>query len=201
MAGLPVSVCFWDYDRTLPLAHGEVAIAGCEATFQILRPEAMFDRAFSTAEFDVTELFFSNHVSALVAGRAAYTALPAFPSRSFRHQAIYVRTDRGIATPQDLKGRVIGLQEYDMTAALVVRGMLGDQYGLAPSDLRWRVGDVETRLRDRVPVPDIPGVDIAAADAPLNALLGRGEIDALIALDPPSCFRAGEAGVGRLFSD
>jgi 4,5-dihydroxyphthalate decarboxylase len=34
----------------------------------------------------------------------------------FRHSGIYVRTNRGIRTPQDLRGKIVGLPEYQITA-------------------------------------------------------------------------------------
>ncbi|MGZ3362355.1 MAG: hypothetical protein ACXU84_23785, partial [Xanthobacteraceae bacterium] len=55
---------------------------------------------------------------------------PAFVSRVFRHGDIYIRTDRGISTPEDLRGRIVGVPEYQMTAALWIRGILSDEYGV-----------------------------------------------------------------------
>ena len=42
------------------------------------------------------------------AGNCPYVGVPAFVSRAFRHNSIYVRTDR-IKTPEDLKGKRVGL--------------------------------------------------------------------------------------------
>jgi 4,5-dihydroxyphthalate decarboxylase len=200
---LTPSVCFWNYDRTLPLLDGRVAIDRCTPRFTILTPEEAFARAFTIAEFDISELSFSNHMTALSHGDAAYHAVPIFLSRAFRHSTIYVRTDRGIAAPADLAGKSVGLQEYDMTAAVVVRGMLRDEYGLQPADMRWVVGDVETVRRMAVPVPRLAGIDIRAAPSgrTLDAILAEGGLDALIALNPPPCMRRGDRKIARLFPD
>lgn len=200
---LGLSVCFWNYDRTLALVDGRVRIAGCEARFVLLRPEDAFARTFADAPFDATELSFSNYMTAHSEGRSAYAAIPVFTSRSFRLASLFVRIDRGIRDGRDLKGRRVGLQEYDMTAALVVRGFLRDDYGLEPRDIRWSVGDVDRVRRERIPVPVVPGVEIAAAPkgATLDAMLVAGELDALVALDPPPSFRSGNRVVARLFPD
>lgn len=199
---VPVSVCFWDYDRTAALVDGRVPIEGCRPRYTILRPEDAFARAFSTAEFDITELSLSNHLTALGEGRAAYVAIPVFPSRAFRHGSLFIRTDRGIRQPRDLKGKRIGLQEYQMTAALVVRGMLRQEYGLEAGDLIWVVGGVEAPSPPRQHI-EIPGVAIedAPPDECLDALFAAGRLDALLALRPPPCVLAGGLPVGRLFPD
>lgn len=204
MAGLPLTVCFWDYDRTRPLLDGRIAIEGCDARYVVLRPEEAFARAFGSAEFDVTEISFSNYMTATSHGRAAYRAIPVFLSRTFRHSSIFIRTDRGIRKPEDLAGKTMGLQEYDMTAALVVRGVLRDEYGIAPSDIAWRVGDVEAPVRDAIPVPAVPSeVDVKAVPVgtTLDSMLAVGALDGLVALAPPPSFLAQDIPVARLFPD
>jgi 4,5-dihydroxyphthalate decarboxylase len=203
VSDLTPSVFFWNYDRTLPLLDGRVAIDRCSARYTIHAPEDAFARAFTTAEFDISELSFSNHMTALSRGNAAYHALPIFLSRAFRHSTIYVRTDRGIKAPADLAGRTIGLQEYDMTAAVVVRGLLRDEYGLQSADMRWVVGDVETVQRATLPIPRLAAIDIRPAPSgrTLDGLLAEGALDGLIALNPPPSVRRGNPGVARLFPD
>ncbi len=88
--------------------------------------EEIFQRAFRHAEFDISELSLSTHLLTTARGDSRYIAIPAFVSRSFRHSAIYVRTDRGIANPGDVKGRRIGVPAFQQTAGVWVRGMLAD---------------------------------------------------------------------------
>lgn len=205
MAQLPVSVCFWNYDRTMPMADGRVAIEGCDATCHIRRPEDAFHRAFHHAEYDITELSFSRFMARYSEGDVAYDVIPVFPSRAFRHGALFVRADRGIETPADLKGKTLGLLDFEMTAALVARGMLADDHHVAPSDIRWVVGPVE-ELGGSIPHGAVkstaPGVEIGRTPEgrTLNALLADGEIDGIIGLYEPSCMAAG-APVRRLFPD
>jgi 4,5-dihydroxyphthalate decarboxylase len=51
--------------------------------------------------------------------------VPVFLSRAFRHTAIYVRTDR-IKAPADLKGKRVGVSEYQLTANVWARALLED---------------------------------------------------------------------------
>ena len=143
MTQLPITVCFWNYDRTLPMVDGRITIEGCNAEFDIRRPEDAFHRAFTTAEYDVTEISFSRYMARYSEGEVAYDLIPVFPSRAFRHSALFIRTDRGINLPADLKGKTLGLMDFEMTAALVARGALFDDFEVAPQDIRWIVGAVE----------------------------------------------------------
>lgn len=204
MSLLPLTVACWDYDRTRALMDGRVAVEGCDIRYLPLSPEEVFFRAFRHGEFDVSELSFSSYIMATARGDCPYVAIPAFVSRAFRHSGIYIRTDRGIDKPDDLKGRVVGVPEYQVTAAVWIRGMLEDEYGVAPSDVDWRSGGVEEPGRHEKLAIDLPAgvrVEPIPADRTLGAMLEAGEIDALVAPRAPSCFVRGAPNVGRLFPD
>ena len=146
----------------------------------------------------------SSYTMTAARGEAHYIAIPAFVSRLFRHSGIYIRTDRGIRAPQDLKGKTVGLPEYQMTANVWIRGIFADEYGVEPSDIKWRRGGLEEAGRDeraRIRLP--PEVDYQAVpdDRTLSDMLAKGEIDGLLSARAPSCFLAGAPGVGRLFAD
>lgn len=204
MPELPLSICFWNYDRTIPLTDHRVAIERVSPNYKILSPLENFPRTFTDSPFDVTEMSFSNYMTAFAAGVSPYTAIPVFPSRSFRHGAIFIRADRGINEPRNLEGKTIGLIEYDMTAAVYIRGMLRDEYNVDTRSIHWRVGDTEQSVRESIPVPPLSD-DVDVKRLPrgklLNEMLATGELDAMIALEPPSCFLSGNPKVQRLFSD
>jgi 4,5-dihydroxyphthalate decarboxylase len=169
-----------------------------------LAPEESFHRAFKFAEFDVSEISMSSYTMTTARGDAHYVAVPAFVSRLFRHSSIYIRTDRGITRPQDLKGKTIGLPEYQMTANVWVRGILEEEYGVKPSDIRWRRGGLEEAGREeRAKIKLPPEIELIQVpdDRTLSHMLATGEIDGLISARAPSCFLAGAANVGRLFPD
>src|SRR5260370_23406125 len=121
---VPITVACWDYDRTRALIDGRVAIEGCDAAFFPLPVEETFFRALRHAEFDVAELSLSSYLMLADRGRSPYVAVPAFVSRAFRHSAIYVRTDRGIKTPADLVGRLVGVPQHHVTTPCCPRGLL-----------------------------------------------------------------------------
>ena len=204
MEPLAITAAFWDYDRTLPILRGLVQIEGCTVRSLVLPPQETFVRAFANAEFDVAELSLSRHAQAIARGTSSYAAIPVYLSRSFRHASLYIRSDRNIEQPTDLRGKRIGLNNYDDTAAVVVRGLLRDFYGLHPGDVTWVIGDFDRPRRDEIVRPelsrDIP-VETASPGETLDQLLTEGRIDGLIGLVPPPSFNGGSAKVRRLFSD
>jgi 4,5-dihydroxyphthalate decarboxylase len=101
MAKLNLSVAIGDYDRTRALIDVSVGIDGVTPVVMALSPEEIFFRAFRQAEFDVCELSLSSLTVKTAQGDSPYVGVPAFLSRAFRHNSIYVRTDR-IKDPQDL---------------------------------------------------------------------------------------------------
>jgi 4,5-dihydroxyphthalate decarboxylase len=188
-----------DFDRTRPLLDARVRVAGFDVAWQSGELESIFSRAFERAELDITELSFSNFLIATAKGGCPYVALPVFPTRCFRHHALFIRGDRGIRAPRDLEGKRVGLREYTNTASLVLRGILAGYYGVQLERIRWIVGDIDKRERSALPLPELPApYQIAAQpNALLSDLLEAGELDALIAYAPPRCL--GRNGVKRLF--
>ncbi len=201
---LTVSLAVAPYDRTRPLFDGRVSIDGCEVVASALEPEEMFFRAYRTSDFDITELSLSTHLLTTARGDSPYVGVPAFLSRSFRHASIVIRTDRGIKTPADLKGKTIGLPEYQQTANVWVRGMLKDEYGVEASDIKWRGGGMEeTGRAERTPIVLPPGIELQRIlpDRTLSQMLAAGELDAVMGPRPPSCLGRSGVPVARLFPD
>src|SRR5580765_3732781 len=120
MSKLNLSVAIGDYDRNRPLIDGAVKIDGVDPVFMMLPPEEIFFRAFRTEDFDICELSMSSFTVKTAAGNCPYVGVPAFVSRAFRHNAIYVRKDR-IKKPEDLRGKRVGLPEFQLTACVWAR--------------------------------------------------------------------------------
>ena len=204
MSKLALSIAVGDYDRVRPLVDGSVQIDGVDPVFMLLEPEEIFFRAFRHADFDICELSMSSFTVKTANGDCPYVGVPVFPSRAFRHNSIYIRTDRGIARPEDLKGRRIGVPEYQVTANVWTRAVLEDEHGVKPSDVTWVRGGYEQAGRiEKIAVnlpPDVH-VEDAPAGATISGMLADGEIDAVIGPRAPSCFIDGHPQVGWLYPD
>ena len=200
---IPITLACGDYDRTRAIKDGRVTVEGCDVTYLPMEPEEVFHRAFKHQEFDVCELSFSSYMRTVDAGTSPFVGVPAFVSRLFRHSAVYIRTDRGIKHPSDLKGKLIGLPEYQITAVVWLRGIMQDEYGVKPTDIRWRQGGIEEPGRtERTPLKPIPGLDLKSVpDKALSAMLEAGELDAIFSARAPSCFVKRAPNVARLFPD
>jgi 4,5-dihydroxyphthalate decarboxylase len=193
-----------DTPRTRHLFDGSVGIADHRLRATSLPPEEMFRRAFETAEFDISELSFSTYLLHVDRGTCRYLGIPVFPSRAFRHAAIYVRSGSGIAELKDLRGRAIGVRSYLNTAALVVRGLLHDACGIRSDEIDWWVGDVDQVERDSIPVPSLlrqTRIQPAPHGRTLSDMLIDGSIDALVHYHPPRGFGTDASPVRRLFAD
>ncbi len=201
---IPITLACGDYDRTRAIKDGRVRIEGCDVTYIPLEPEEVFFRAARYEEFDVSELSFSSYLLQTSRGESRYIGIPAFVSRVFRHSAIYIRTDRGIRSPLDLIGREVGVPEYQLTALVWLRGILQEQYGVRPADIRWRSGGQEQpgrKERARINLP--PDVDLQPIPEgeTLSGLLAAGRLDVLMTARAPSCFLDGVPNIDRLFRD
>jgi len=203
MAKLNLSVAIGEYDRTRALIDGSVAIDGVDPVYMPLVPEEIFFRAFRAAEFDICELSLSSYAIKTAQGDCPYVAVPAFVSRAFRHNAVYVRTDR-IKKPADLKGKKVGVPEYQLTANVWARAFLDDDYGVKPADIHWIRGGIAQPGRPEKLTVKLPAgvrLDNAPEGATISALLEAGEIDGFIAPRPPSHVEKGHPHIGWLFPD
>src|SRR3974390_2284832 len=203
MAKLNLSVAVGDYDRTRALIDGTVQIDGVDPVYMTLVPEEIFFRAFRAAEFDICELSLSSYTVKTAQGNCPYIAVPAFVSRAFRHTSIYVRTDR-IKKPEDLKGRKVGVPEYQLTANVWARAVLEDDYGVKRSDIHWIRGGIEEPGRPEKIAVKLPAgvrLDNAPEGTTISGLLEAGEIDGFIAPRPPSFIAHRDPPLGWLFWD
>src|ERR1700739_3446070 len=140
MNKLQLTLACGRYDRTQPLIDGRVEPEGVDLKFIPLRPGETFWRMLNHEEFDASEMSLSSYTILRSEGDTRFIAIPVFPSRVFRHSAVYLRADPKIETPQDLKGKRIGVGDYQMTAAVWVRGFLMNDYGVRPGSRTWGVG-------------------------------------------------------------
>jgi 4,5-dihydroxyphthalate decarboxylase len=154
---------------------------GVELTFLPMRPGETFWRMLNHEEFDVSEMSLSSYTILRSEGDTRFIAIPVFPSRVFRHSAIYLAVASTIERPEDLKGKRIGVGDYQMTAAVWARGLLAHDYGVAPQDVLWVTGKPIRPIR---PPPGIR-MQTIPAETTLESMLESGEIEALISVMIP----------------
>ena len=203
MSKLPITLACWDYDRTRPLIDGRVQPEGIDLNILVLRPEETFPRMLQHREFEVSELSLAMYMTLKARGDCPFVAVPVALSKIFRHSCIYVRSDAGIATPQDLKGKRVGVFQYGSTGVVFMRGMLQHDFGIRSEDLHWFVGGGMGRDTQRpfipLSVPEQVKLDFLLPGQTLEGLLEAGELDALFSLYIPSMFESGSPRIARLF--
>jgi 4,5-dihydroxyphthalate decarboxylase len=193
-----------DYDRTRALEEGSVRADGIELTYLRLPVEETFFRMMRHQEFEVAEMSLSSYVISLQSDPSPFVALPVFTSRSFRHGSIFVNSDAGVTGPEDLRGKLVGTPEFQLTASVWVRGILADHHGVAVDSMTYLTGGQEQPGRIEKAPLDLPGnirVEGIPAGKTLSRMLAEGEIHALCTPRIPRPFVARDPRVRRLFSD
>jgi 4,5-dihydroxyphthalate decarboxylase len=199
-----LTLAIGDYDRTRALVDGSVRPEGLELDVIHLDPGELFERVARHREFPVAEMSLSTYLNLLARGDDGLVGLPVYPSRSFRHNAIYVHRGAGIDRPENLRGKRVGTMQYQLTLNLWLRGILEADHGVRPSDLTWVFGGQDVPgTRERAPVDLPPDVvhEAAPPGTTLGELLADGRIDALFAPHTPDVFAAGHPDVVRLWPD
>src|SRR6267154_1996735 len=202
MPNLKLTLACWDYDRTRALIDGRVRPEGIDLDIKVLRPRQMFQRMLEAQEFHVSELSLASYTALKGRGQCPFVAVPVALSKIFRHSCIYVRTDAGIKAPADLKGKRVGTSQYGSTALVFMRGMLQHDYGVAPSDLHWFMGGLNTFTEQPLIALNLPKnvqLDFLAAGETLEGMFEAGELDALLSIYIPSLFLKGSPCIARLF--
>lgn len=182
MSDLTLSLGMADYDRTAPLITGEVKPEGIALRYVISPPSETFWRMLKFGEFDLSEMSMSSFLISLQNGRK-WKAIPVFPFRSFFHTNIFVNRNSGIRTPEDLEGKRFGLPEYQVTAALWMRGTLEHEFGVKSEKIKWFVerqrtlshgGETGFHPPSGVSIEQIPESNTIAD------LLEEGKLDAIM---------------------
>ena len=208
--GLPITVAGYSYDRVQPLIDGLVSIEGCNVTFQKDKIGGLNTHVLGGPQTrEVTEIGLHPYMLAFAnEGVRGYSLLPIFPLRTFRHKSIFIRTDRGIEKPEDLRGRTIATPGYSSSSLTWIRGMIEDEYGVTPQDVTWVVSKKDssaevsgTVSKQENVIPD--GIEVVEGPPGLDEsdLLESGQVDALYHAIEPRAFIEGDPIVARMFPD
>jgi 4,5-dihydroxyphthalate decarboxylase len=203
MGDLKLTLALGDYDQTRDLALNRVRPNGIDLTVLNYDVEEIFYRFHDRLEWEVSELSMGMYTSAFSRGDDRFIAIPVFPSRFFRHSAIYVREGGGVTTLGELAGAWIGVPQWSQTAGIYVRGFLSDTVGLALTDIKWIQAGVNDPGRQEPSKLQLPqGISIqSVADRTLNDMLCEGEIDAVITARPPKIFLDGSGRIKQLIAN
>jgi 4,5-dihydroxyphthalate decarboxylase len=180
---LDLSIALTDNARTRPLIDGRVTPQGMRLTPSVMTASEMFWRQLKFAEFDVSEMSLSSLFIAVARGDTRWIALPVYTMRHFFHSWIWVRRDRGIDSPADLRGKRVGVPEYQQTAAVWIRGILQHEFGVLPHEITWFMERTpETSHGGATGFTAPPGVTIHPIPAHTNIgeMLMSGELDATL---------------------
>ncbi len=180
---LTLSLALSDNERTRPIAQGRVKAQGLRLVPTVIHPSEMFWRQLKYADFDVSEMSLSSLFIATARGDRHWVALPVYTSRMFFHTNILVRTDRGITRPEDLRGKRVGVPEYQQTAALWSRGILQHEFGVHAREIEWfmeRGADKSHGNATGFKPPEGVRLNQIPPSTNIGEMLANGELDATL---------------------
>ena len=208
---LQLSIALSDNERTRPLIDGVVRPEGIDLLTTVVHPSEMFWRQLKYADFDVSEMSMSSLLIAASRGDVRWVAIPVFTHREFFHTRIRIRTDRGIKTPQDLRGKRVAVPEYQQTSAIWSRGILQNEFGVDLREIEWfmeRTPDMSHGGSTGFKPPEGIRLNRIPPTTNIGEMMRDGELDATLLyltntnlVDRSSVDLAKVPEVGYLFAD
>ncbi len=207
---LKIKIAGYNYDRVQGLMDGRVRVEGCQSQFEVAAIGEMNTHVFSGPKTrEVTEIGLLPFILAFAnEGALDYTLLPVFPLRVFRHKSIFIRTDRGITRPADLRGRKIATPGYSSTSLTWIRGIMQHEYGVTPEVIQWVVSSKDSTAKAsggaskwESVLPDGISITKGPKGKDESELLVDGDVDALFHAAEPRAYLEGHPKVARLFAD
>jgi 4,5-dihydroxyphthalate decarboxylase len=207
---LEITIAGYPLSHVRALADGRVQPKGCQVTYEKDSIGNMNTHVFSgPATREATEIGLSPYMLAHAnEGFRGYSLIPVFPVRLFRHKSIFIRNDRGISTPDDLKGRKVATVGYSSTSLTWLRGIMQHEYGLKPSDVTWFVSEKDSSAagsgspsKQENVYPDDIEIKAGPKGKDESDMLADGDVDALFHAAEPRCFVERDPNVSRLFDD
>jgi 4,5-dihydroxyphthalate decarboxylase len=204
MAQLKLTMALSHYDRHIPFFDGTVRPEGIDLTvlevgesIPLRHGAERHGRMLQRQEFDICEVSLSSYFMAKSRGMP-FSAAPVFPRRLFSQSQIWVNINAGIRTPKDLLGRKVGLNTFQTTLSVLVKGDLQSEYGVPWRDIEWYVAREET-----VAFTPEKGVKILVAPRgeKIGEMLEQGEIDSIMMPHPPEPVTRGSKNIARLFAN
>jgi 4,5-dihydroxyphthalate decarboxylase len=205
-----IDMAGYDYDRVQALIDGRIEIEGCTTRFEVSRIGDMNTHIFNGPQArEVTEIGLHPFMLAYANDDFRdYTLIPVFPLRVFRHKSIFIRTDRGIEKPEDLRGKKIATPGYSSSSLTWIRGIVQDEYGITPKDVHWVISSNDSSAKasggpskQENILPKGLSVSMGPEGQDESDLLESGGVDALFHAAEPRAYINGHPKVARLFPD
>jgi 4,5-dihydroxyphthalate decarboxylase len=206
-----LSAALTNNPRTRPVIDGRVRAQGLALRTTPLAPSEIFWRQLKFAEFDVSEMSLASLMIATAHGPTEWVALPVFTMRQFFHTTILIRTGAGIAVPADLRGKRVGVAEFQQTRAVWARAALATEFGVDARDVHWFMERTVERSHGGATGFTPPAgvrLEYVPATTDIGEMLLRGELDATLyyydrrnLVDRALTDLRGRAEVGPLFAD
>lgn len=178
---LQLSLGITSNPRTWPILDGRVVPDAIDPLITPCDPSELFWRQLRFGDFDVSEMSMSSLMMIRAQGDDRFIGLPVFTTRQFFHTKILVRRDARINAPADLKGKRVGVPEYQQTAALWIRGITQSEFGVTPRDMEfWMEREPSRSHAGAVGFKPPPGVTIhqIPPDKSIGSMMVKGELDA-----------------------
>ncbi len=202
-----ITIAGYPFDRVKGLVNGKVKVEGCDTRFEpasIYKLNAVAmggDQKWEVQEIGLHPFmlaYANNHFR-------DYTLIPVFPLRTFRHKSIFIRTDRGITTPEDLRGKTIATAGYSQSSLTWIRGILQHEYGIKPIDMKWIISikssDKGTVSKNESALPEGVPIQFGPEGVDESEMLVEGKVDAVFSAKEPQAYIDGHPKIARLFSD
>jgi 4,5-dihydroxyphthalate decarboxylase len=178
---IQLSVGMANNPRTRAIFDGRVKPDGIDLICTPLHASELFWRQLHFGDFDVSEMSMSSLMMAVASGDTRWVGIPVFTTRKMFHTGMLARKDRGINKPEDLKGKKIGVPEYQQTAALWSRGILQQEWGIKAQDIGewWMERNPEHSHGGKMGFKAPPGVKLSYIPTTTNMgeMLLEGKID------------------------
>jgi 4,5-dihydroxyphthalate decarboxylase len=186
---LQLSIGMASNPRTWPLLDGRVKADGIDLIPSVVHASELFWRELKFGDFDISEMSFSSLIMSISGGDERWVGIPVFTTRRFFHTGILVRKDSGIEKPEDLKGKRVGVPEYQQTAALWTRGVLQHEFGVEPKDMTFfmeRVPEHSHAGATGFKAPEGVTINQIPLEKNIGTMMLSGELDAtlLYIVDP-----------------
>ena len=145
-----ITIAGYELDRVEALIDGRVQVDGFDTQFEIASIGDMNSHIFNGPQTrEVTEIGLSPFMLAYAnEGFRDYTLIPVFPIRLFRHKSIFIRPDRGINRPEDLRGKKIATPGYSSTSLTWIRGIMQHEYGVRPDQVQWVISSKDSSAKE-----------------------------------------------------